>query len=94
MVLCMMLTPMIYPLTAFFADEGEKFISDSKKNRIQFYVILTLLVLSYVMKYWREEVCLNFTSDSVIQKCKELEQKLERSRNSKDPLPSDDDDTN
>jgi hypothetical protein len=47
--------------------------------------------MSTIVKYWREEVCLNFTQDSVIKKCKQLEQRLNKSRTSDMPLESDDD---
>ena len=81
----------MYPLTFYFVEEEERFISDSLKSEIQFWVVILLFVMSTFSKYWREEVCLNFTQDSVLKKCKQLETRLNQSRASDLPLNSDDD---
>ena len=86
-VLYLLLTPMIYPLTSFFAEEGSQFINESLKNTIQFYVIGFLCVYSPLCKFYREEICNGFKTDAIMAKCQQLEARLELSRNSVDPLP-------
>lgn len=90
-VLTLLLTPLIYPMTFILVEEDERTISDALKSKIQFWVVIILSVQSTLIKYWREEICLNFTQDSVVQKCKQLESRLNRSRASEVPLDSDDD---
>jgi hypothetical protein len=92
-ILALFLTPLVYPLTSMLAEEGETQISEQLKNKIQFYIICFMFFYSPFIKYYREEVCLNFEVDVVMQKVKELQDRYELSSKSKDkPLPTDDSD--
>lgn len=68
--LSLLLTPIIYPLTVPFAEEGSNFISEETKTSIQFWVVMFLCLFSPFTKWYREEICLNFSHDAVILKCK------------------------
>lgn len=67
-ILALLLTPAIYPLTSIFAPEGQNNISEQNKMKIQFYVVVFLVFYSPFIKYFREEICLNFERDIVMDK--------------------------
>jgi hypothetical protein len=52
-----------------------------------------MFLYSPFTKYYREEICLNFEVDIIMEKVKELQNRYEASSLSKDkPLPTDDSD--
>lgn len=67
-ILSLFLTPAIYPLTSIFAAEGESNISEQNRQKVQFYITVFLLFYCTFIKYFREEVCLNFERDIVMDK--------------------------
>lgn len=67
-VIALLLTPAIYPLTSVFAPEGQSNISEQTRMKVQFYVIVFMLFYCPFIKYYREEVCLNFDRDIVMDK--------------------------
>jgi len=76
-LLSMFLTPLVYPLTSVFAEEGESNLSDQSIIKIQFYIIIFLMFYSTFTKYFREEVCHNFEVDVVMQKVQELQNRYD-----------------
>lgn len=71
-ILSLLLTPAIYPLTSVFASQGEVNISEATKCKAQFYIVVFLTFYSTFTKYFREEICLNFERDIVMDKVQEL----------------------
>ena len=57
-ILALLLTPIIYTVTIPFATDQE--ISETTKNKIQFYIVMFMFFYSPFIKYYREEVCYNF----------------------------------
>ena len=78
-VLALLLTPAIYPLTGMFAPEGSLNITEATKCKVQFYIVVFLMFYSPFVKYFREEVCLNFERDIVMDKVQELQAKFDES---------------
>ena len=92
-VLGLFLTPLVYPFTTVLAEEGETQISEPLKNQIQFFIVCFMFIYSPFTKYYREEICLNFEVDIIMEKVKELQNRYEASSMSKDkPLETDDSD--
>jgi len=92
-ILALFLTPAVYPFTTILVEEGETQISENMKNKIQFYIVCFMFLYSPLIKYYREEICLNFEVDIIMEKVKELQNRYEASSLSKDkPLPTDDSD--
>ena len=71
-ILALFLTPAVYPFTTILVEEGETQISENMKNKIQFYIICFMFFYSPLIKYYREEICLNFEVDIIMEKVKEL----------------------
>ena len=71
-IIALFLTPLVYPMTSMFAVEGEKYISESAKTRLQFYIICFMFVYSTFIKYFREEICFNFEKDVILDKVRQL----------------------
>jgi len=67
-VAALFLTPLIYPLTSMFAEEGQERISEKTRTHIQFYLVCAMFVYSPFLKYFREEVCHNFEKDAILEK--------------------------
>ena len=57
-ILALLLTPIIYTVTLPFASDQQ--ISETTKNKIQFYIVMFMFIYSPFIKYYREEVCFNF----------------------------------
>ena len=90
-ILGLLLTPAIYPLTSIFAPEGHVNISEATKSKVQFYIVIFIMFYSPFTKYFREEVCLNFERDIVMDKVQELQAKFDESSRKRDrPLTHDD----
>ena len=71
-ILALFLTPLIYSITTILVEEGETQISENIKNKIQFYIVVFMFLYSPLIKYYREEICLNFEVDIIMEKVKEL----------------------
>ena len=71
-VMGMFLTPMIYPLTSVLAEEGEANISEERKIKYQFYILVVFYITSPAIKYFREEICQNFENDRILEKVMQL----------------------
>ena len=65
-ILSLFLTPMIYPMTVMFAEEGEEFISENFKSKIQFWLVVFMCIYSSFIRYFREEVCQEFKIDAIM----------------------------
>ena len=80
------LTPLIYPLTCMFAEEGEENISEAAKSKYQFYIIVFFCVYSPFIRYFREEICKDFKVDIIMQKVMQLQDRYKESAKSEKPL--------
>lgn len=78
-ILALLLTPAIYPLTSIFAPEGSVNITEQTKYKVQFYIVMFLAFFSPFVKYFREEICMNFERDIVMDKVQELQAKFDES---------------
>lgn len=83
-ILSLFLTPAVYPLTMMFSGEGQTHIEEATKNKIQFYIVCFFMVYSPFTKYFREDVCLNFERDIIMDKVTELQKKFDESAANKD----------
>jgi len=67
-ILALLLTPLIYPITSIFAEEGQNVISSETKDKIQFYIVVFMFFYSSFTRYFREEVCHGFKKDFIMEK--------------------------
>lgn len=86
-ILALLLTPLIYPITSIFAEEGQNVISSETKDKIQFYIVVFMFFYSSFTRYFREEVCHGFKKDFIMEKVNQLQKRYEDARNSEHPLP-------
>ena len=85
-ILGLFLTPLIYPLTGMFADEGEENISEAAKSKYQFYIVVFFCFYSPMTRWFREEVCQDFKVDIIMQKVMQLQDRYKQSAKSEKPL--------
>jgi len=57
---------MIYPMPVMFAEEGDDYISDTFKSKIQFWLVVFMCIYSSFIRYFREEVCQEFKIDAIM----------------------------
>jgi hypothetical protein len=76
-VLGLLLTPLVYPCTAIFAeDEMSRQIAATTKVSLQMFVLSVVIILSLVSRYYREEISIQLVGDPVVEKVMELQKKF------------------
>jgi hypothetical protein len=75
-VLALMLTPAINPILWTFTNTVEE--TEKMRGKIHFYICIFMYLYSSLIKYFREEMCNNFDTDTVLEKVQELSKKYEK----------------